>query len=382
MTGSVQPKYDKFYAVVNLYVDGKRKPKWISLDLDATERNRKTAEKSLAQILFEYESGLRGPVAEILFSDYIKTWLEHIRPLVEPNTYEGYESVAYKHLIPYFEEKRITLKGLSTSDIQIYVDEKSKNGRLDGKGGLSPRSLWSQRNVIHQTLKFAQRNDLIYKNVCEYVDFPRIERYIPKYYTASQLQKYFDCTRNDELGDFFYITTVYGLRRSEALGLKWDCINWENGTFTIQCVVVETKTRIVKDKTKTDSSYRSFSMTKETMDIFRKRKEREEINRAEYGDAYVENDFIFKWDDGHTYSPNYVNKHLRLLLQKNNLEYITPHGFRHTCTSLLFNAGRTIENVQKYLGHANIQVTANIYGHMDVSHKLEMSNEVETSLRC
>ena len=98
------------------------------------------------------------------------------------------------------------------------------------------------------------------------------------------------------------------------------------------------------------------------------------------GKEYMENDYIFKWANGKRFSPDYVSSHFSLLLRKHNLPHIRFHELRHSCASLLLNSGYTLKDVQEYMGHADIQMTANIYGHLDHKRKMQLSETMSERL--
>ena len=123
MTGSLQIKNDKYYAVINMKEGGKRKQKWISLDLPV-KGNKRKADQKLRVILIEEESKYGDNPEKILFSDFIKTWLNYKKNYIDELTFQSYEQVARIHVIPYFEKKRIFLQELTTEDIQQYADRK------------------------------------------------------------------------------------------------------------------------------------------------------------------------------------------------------------------------------------------------------------------
>ncbi|MDG4521186.1 site-specific integrase [Streptococcus suis] len=75
-------------------------------------------------------------------------------------------------------------------------------------------------------------------------------------------------------------------------------------------------------------------------------------------------DLVFPAETGNAHSFDYINYNLRCILKKYDLPYITPHGFRHTHCSLLFEAGASIKEVQERLGHEDIKTTMNIYAHV------------------
>ncbi len=384
MTGSLQTKNGKYYMVLNLQENGKRKLKWISTGLPE-KGNKRKAEQMLREALLAYDNAPRFPKTDMLFSDYITgRWLPYVRRKVDEVTYQGYELLAVRHVAPWFQERGVKLADVTLQLLQEYVDEKATKGRQDGKGGLSPRSLRLHKNILYQALTEAVKDGLLPANPCQYVVLPKSVRYESHFYTVEQLNQLFEVIRDEPLYPLLKITAIYGLRRSEVLGLKWDSIDFDAGTLTIRHTVSKVTKAVEKDKTKNATSYRSFPLTKEARTIFQEAKEAEQENRRLFGRAYCENDYVFKWEDGRTYSPDYVTSKFPALLKKHGLPHIRFHELRHSCASLLINAGFTLKDVQEWMGHADIKMTANIYGHLDVSRKQTMAAKLagELTARC
>lgn len=307
MTGSLQVKKDKYYMVLNTYdADGKRKIKWISTGL--TEKgNKKRAEKMLRDKLREYETQEKLTKTDMLFSDAIRVWLKSSAIRVDAVTLQGYEALARVHILPYFDALKIKLKDVDRPVLQKYINEKYRNGRKDGKGGLSPASLRLHKNVLYQTLKEAVMNEMILSNPCEFVTLPQMQRYEAHFYSAEQLNALLDAIKSEPVYALIKVTAVYGLRRSEVLGLKWDSIDFEANTVTIKHTVSKVSKVVEKDKTKNASSRRSFPLLPEIKRLLLSIKKQENENRKLFGRKYIANDYIFKWDDGRPYSPDFVS---------------------------------------------------------------------------
>ena len=379
MTGSLQIKSGKFYMVLNIQENGKRKMKWISTGL-AVKGNKRKAEQMLRETLQTYEIEQRGPKCDMPYSDYVQKWLEYVHRKVDEVTYQGYELLAQRQIIPWFQEKSTKLDEVSLPLLQEYIDEKATKGRADGKGGLSPRSLRLHKNILYQSLTEAVKDGLIASNPCQHVILPKNVRYESHFYTVEQLNQFFEAIRDEPLYPLLKITTIYGLRRSEVLGLKWDSIDFGAGTMTIRHTVSKVTKAVEKDKTKNATSYRSFPLTEEAQRIFQAAKAEEEKNRRLFGRQYQESDYVFKWADGRSYSPDYITSKFPALLKKHGMPHIRLHELRHSCASLLINAGFTLKDVQEWMGHADIKMTANIYGHLDVSRKQSMAEKLSGDL--
>ena len=126
-----------------------------------------------------------------------------------------------------------------------------------------------------------------------------------------------------------YITALYGLRCSEVLGLKWNSINFAMQTLTIRHTVARVTKVVEKNKTKNASSFRSFPLTDDAVRLFKILLQQEQIYRNHFGKNYIANDYVFTWEDGHPYSPDYVSHTFHKLLKKHDLPHIRFHDLRH-----------------------------------------------------
>ena len=194
------------------------------------------------------------------------------------------------------------------------------------------------------------------------------------------MNQFFEAIRDEPLYPLLKITAIYVLRRSEVLGLKWDSIDFGAGTLTIRHTVSKVTKAVEKDKTKNATSYRSFPLIEEAQRIFQAAKAEEEKNRRLSGRAYQESDYVFKWADGRSYSPDYITSKFPALLKKHGMPHIRLYELRHSCAGLLINAGFTLKDDQEWMGHADIKMTANIYGHLDVSRKQSMAEKLSGDL--
>ncbi len=372
MTGCLQIKKDMYYIVLNTYENGKRKQRWISTGLSA-KGNKRKAEQLLREALHEYELKSGAVTSDVTLADYVRHWLTIAQRRVDPVTYQGYEVLANDHVLPYFDALGVKLQEVTLPLLQAYFDEKAVHGRKDGKGGLSARSLVLHKNILSQTLDEAVKAGLLPSNPCQFLTLPKGKRYESTFYTAEQLRTLFAAIKDEPIYPLIKVTSIYGLRRSEVLGLKWDSVDFDRGTVTIKHTVSKVTKAVEKDKTKNASSYRSFPLLPEAAEIFKAAKATEEENRRLFGREYQENDYIFKWPDGRPFSPDYVSERFSNLLKRNGLPHIRFHELRHSCASLLINQGFNLKDVQEWMGHADIKMTANIYGHLDVKRKQDMA---------
>jgi len=145
-------------------------------------------------------------------------------------------------------------------------------------------------------------------------------------------------------------------------------------TLTIRHTVARVTKVVEKNKTKNASSFRSFPLTYDAVRLFKILLQQEQYYRNHFGKDYIDNDYVFTWEDGHPYSPDYVSHTFHKLLKKYDLPHIRFHDLRHTCASMLLSEGYGLKDVQEWLGHSDIKMTANIYGHLDIRCKRSIAN--------
>lgn len=148
MTGSLQTKNDKFYAVLNFKNQaGKRVQKWIPLNL-SVKGNKRKAEAMLNQLLMDYQGIESVEPMNTLLSQHIATWIEANRTNIAVTTYNQYVNMLQLHIGPYFDQRRITLNKVTAGDLEDYYTAKIAEG-------LSPNTVIKHHAVIRSALQWA-----------------------------------------------------------------------------------------------------------------------------------------------------------------------------------------------------------------------------------
>jgi integrase len=178
-----------------------------------------------------------------------------------------------------------------------------------------------------------------------------------------------------ELGVIF--GAFYGLRRAEIVGLRWESINFEANTITIEHTVtvahIDGKNVIVAaDTTKTKSSFRTLPLVPPIRAKLLTVKAEQEQNRALCGKSYnrAEGQYIYTDALGNRIKPDYLSGEFPKFMEKQGFRRMRFHDLRHSCASLLLANGVPLKNIQEWLGHSDFSITANIYAHLDFNSKL------------
>ena len=380
VAGHLREKSGYYYAVLN-YTDslGKRKTKWISTGL-TVKGNKKRAEAILmdARRNFNPEEPkiMNG---DILFADYMEKWLDIIKSSVAVPTFASYSTTVKKIVAPYFREKEVTLKNLTAKDIQeFYLRELER---------VSASSVIHYHANIHKALKYALKIDLIDVNPADKVERPKKDRYVGSFYDADEVNALFNAAKGSKLELPILFGAFYGLRRSEAIGLKWDAIDFDQNTITIRhtvtsCDLDGKRILVASDTTKTKSSMRTLPLVPFMRERLLALKEEQEDNRRLCGRSYIKDyiGYVCVNEIGDLIKPHYVTESFPKLLKANGLRHIRYHDLRHSCASLLLANGVPMKQIPEWLGHSDFSTTANIYAHLDYSSKLTSADAMLNGL--
>lgn len=267
----------------------------------------------------------------------------------------------------------MTLADISPQDLQTYYNRKAQKPGEHEKGRLSGKSLRNHHVVIHGALADAVKKKILPYNPADRVTLPKKQKYVAQFYTQEQAKALLEAVKGTIIEGIVTLTIFYGLRRSEAVGLKWSAINFENSTFTIASTVVRFSEVIEKTSTKNQASHRTYPMTPEVRQMLLSIRERQQGMKKTMGNSYCDNGYVFTWEDGRRLNPDYVTRKFSQLLKLNGLPHIRYHDLRHTTASLLIAKGYDLKRVSEWLGHSDIGTTANIYGHLSFDSKKDTS---------
>ena len=379
MTGRLYERDGK-YTVIIEYKDksGKKKQKWIATGFEI-KGNKKKAETKIDEFKEQYKYLEYNESNKPLFTEAVKEWLESKKNKLEKSTYEGYQSYIDCHIKPYFEPLYLHIDEVTPKHIKDFYEDKYKNGRKDGKGGLSIRSIRKIGVVLKQIFKEAVITEQITRNPATSVPFPKNEKPQFKgiFLTGEEANRMLQAFSGHELQAMVYVTLYYGLRRSEALGLRWQAVDFDKNTITINHTVVKMMSTEYKDKTKSKTSLHTFPLLTDVREVLLKLKKQQDENRHIFKKEYYNSDYIFKWQDGTLYRPDYVTRAFKRVLKNHSLPPMRFHDLRHSTASILHDKGWDLKDIQEWLRHADIETTGNIYTHISEQRKKVSADSLE-----
>ena len=390
ITGSLQQKNGYYYAVLYIKVDGKRKCKWIPTKLPVNGTSNRKAQKAFDEIRIEYEreqeerQRMEEELAELTknthpdallpFTDYIEKWLNGARASLATTTYQSYSNMIKARILPYFKPLGLQLQEVMPQHIEDFYQT-----ILDDN--CTTNTVIHYHSILRRAMQVAVKKDIILKNPVDKVQRPKKNVFHGNFYTEEEMMTLFEALSGDPLELCVKIAAYYGLRRSEVLGLRWDAIDLERKTISINHKVIEAEVDgkfipVGEDVLKTKSSFRTLPLIPAVEKLLLEEKEKQEMFRRLFKKSYCRDylDYICVDQTGNLLRPNYVTEHFAWLIQKYDLKKIRFHDLRHTCASLLLSNGISMKQIQIWLGHSTFATTADIYAHLDFTAQEESAN--------
>jgi integrase len=212
------------------------------------------------------------------------------------------------------------------------------------------------------------------------VKLPKAQKKLPTFYTDTQLKTLFKAVEGESIEAPVKLAAYFGLRRSEALALRWSSIDWEKKKVAITHTFVRVRTKTeFKDTVKQMASYRTMPLMPAMETYLRQLEKRHKQLKKLGGKSFNPEGFICIWDDGRVLEPDYVTSRFNRFLKEKKLPHINYHGLRHSSASLLINNGCTLKEVQEWLGQASSKSTE-IYAHMLHESKKGMADKINDVL--
>lgn len=363
--------------------------KWVgSITLENRKRKviygktRKEVQEKLKAALHAQQQGTLITARQQTLKQYIEDWLENThRQNIRPRSYERYEEIVRLHIVPAIGN--IPLQKLTPQRLQKLYSDKLKEG-------CSAVTVIAIHNLLHKALDNAVRWELVAQNVCKKVSPPRRVRPEMKSLTPDQVQKLLEAARGHPQEALFILALSTGMRRGELLGLKWQDINFTEGTLQVRRVLSRVPTKMVEQigqryieaEPKTPKSRRSIALAAVGLDALKLHRERQLKMREKAAEAWEDHDYVFCTPTGKYLTPGHnALVQLKMLLEKAGLPDIRFHDLRHSAASMLLSMGTHPKVVQELLGHSQISMTMDIYSHVLPSMQREAMSKLDAVLR-
>ena len=282
--------------------------------------------------------------------------------MVRPSTVASYSSVTRRHIIPGLGHHR--LDKLTAVHIRAFLREKSTQTSPRTKRPLSSRTLQYLHAVLRLALEQARREDLVARNVAGLVAGPKVQRNEIQPLTPAEAAQLFAAAAEDRLSPLWLLVTALGLRRGEALALRWEDVDLDRGHLHVRATLQRLDGALVRaDMPKTKSSRRALPLPEVVVEALRAHRAAQLQERLA-SRAWVDQALVFTTSIGTPLEPRNVLRSFHALCDRAEVRRVRIHDLRHAAASFLLLQGVDMRVVMGTLGHSRLATTSDLYTHL------------------
>lgn len=317
---------------------------------------RREAVEKLSRLQHDITGGLQATERSVTLEQLVIQWYEDVlRHQVQESAGSNYLSIARNHLLPTLGKKK--LMDLKPVHIDHLLARKIEEG-------LAPSTVRRIRAVLAQALDQAMRWGYVGRNVAALSRSPKVPRKEGRTLTPDEARAFLEAIRGHRNEALYALMLSAGLRRGEALGLKWTDFDEHAGVLAIRRQLQRGRDGLVLTDTKTSTSRRSVNLASPTVDLLVARRAIQKAEAETLGEVDFDSEFIFTSSAGTPLDPRNLLREFKGLCRNAGLGDWHVHELRHSAASLMLAQGVPLQVVSRILGHASIRMTADVYGHV------------------
>ena len=335
-------------------------------------KSRREVSDKMNELLRQLRTNTYVEPCKTTLYEFLHMWLvTYSKNVVRQSTYTSYETYIERHIQDSIGG--IPLHDLNTVIIQNWYNEKVRSGKLDGSGGLSPKTIRNLNNMLHKALNQAVFLELIPKNPTDFVVIPRQPKTEMRYFSVEEQRKLQEIIKGNRIEMMILVSLYTGVRQGELLGLPWRNVHLDlNGNSYIRITQAllrvksedpesKNKTELIITEPKTQHSVRNIPLLPEVANRLAEYRQKQAQFFREHGMPPPE--LVFTTANGTPVEPRNMQREFKLLLKKHGMRVINIHGLRHTFATRSLESGMSVKTLSQILGHANAAFTMDVYCH-------------------
>lgn len=316
---------------------------------------RADVSEELKKLLRNQQLGYDLKPARTTLKAFLETWLVEVAtPKLKPATIQSYTWLIRDHISPSIGNK--LLESLTPRDVQACVNQMLAKD-------LSPRSAMHALATLRSALGTAAKWQLVHRNTAALVDAPRIRQYKAQTLSTDQARALVNATAGNRLSALYTVALAIGLRLGEALALSWEDVDLENRRLQIRRSLQRIGGKLQFIETKSEHSNRSLRLPDVCVSSLLRHAASQSEERMLAGSKWIETGLCFTSKFGTPLDGPNVTHQFQKLLEVSGLPKMRFHDLRHCAAVLLISQGVHPRTVMEILGHSQIAITMNLYGH-------------------
>ena len=349
---------------------------------------QKEVRQKLTQIVGEIDQGEYLEPSKMTLSEWLDIWLDEYCGDKKYSTVKGYRAKVKMHIKPQLGD--VPLGKLTTPQVQKFYNQLIKPP--DGSPGISPKTVKNTHGVLSKAMSVAVVNGYIRRNPCVGTILPRVEKHEVEPLTDDQVALLLQLAEEDEeYGILLKVIVLTGLRKAEAMGITWDCVDFRRGVIRIN---KQLQKRPKKDGgvmfvSLKNGKGRVLKPAPYVMELMKRRydqqiRQKENASAAWKGwqtEAEHRTALAFTTLFGTPLQPQTVYNHFKKIAVEIGAPNAKVYDLRHTYAVLSLQNGDDVKTVQGNLGHATAAFTLDVYGHVSDAMKAASASRMEEYVR-
>ncbi len=391
--GSITKRADgRWEARLDLgYVDGTRRHKSVY------GRTRNDVAQKLRQQQQRQDSGELLLDERMTLTDWLTHWVDDVLPTrvanatLSDSTRDSYAEMVRLHLIPVLGRHRLTK--LQAAHIDKFIATKRTMRKADGSPLYKANTLRLMRTTLRKAINDAVKSGRLNRNVVDASEPINVPRRAQQFLTVDESRRLLSAVEGDRLSALYVLLLSLGLRKGEALALRWSDVDLTAGTVSISRSLKRLRNPSLPDGTrpspatrlefgspKTADSYRTQALPAPVVERLTQHRRRQAAERLAAA-TWVDLDLVFTTPVGTPVDPANLGKYLSLAAKSAGLGHRNPHQLRHSAATIMLAQGIPLHEVSKVLGHSSITVTNDVYGHLVAERGQAAANAMGDALR-
>lgn len=360
-----------------------------------TAKTRLAVSEKLKTALRDQQRGINISPDRWTVAQYLADWVASVKASVSPSTYVAYESVCRLHLIPALGD--IQLTKLAPHHVEKLKQQLLAQVRKKGRGikkvvagalpsppqHLSAATVYHVLLILRVALTRAVKLDLTPRNVALLVSLPKAERPEIQPFDPEEAQRFLEAAKSHRLGCLFSAALGLGMRKGEALGLRWEDIDLERATVsirgTLQRIKIGSDSQLLRKEPKR-ASRRTLNLPSVVLSELVLHRQRQEQERIVAGSGWQNTQLVFTTRRGTPVEPGSLQDAFAEILTAAKLRRVRIHDLRHTAATLLLVRGVHPRTVMELLGHTRVSTTLDTYSHVVPALRKEAAEEMDRAL--
>lgn len=330
--------------------------------LRTTGRTKTDARAAMKELIARVDQGLPARDAKVTLASWLAEWQSvHLearqtkRGPMKATTKATYKTLCKKHLEP------APFGSTALDKLTPRAIERHLNGLR--AAGMAESSLRQIYHILRLALAAAVRDGLLARNPAELVDRPVPPYKEAQHLSVADLNRLLDAAKAYRYHEVLSLIAATGMRRGEALALKWSDVDLVAGTLRVRGTLARVDGHLTVTDTKTEKSRRTIELSPGLVDLLARHRDAQEREAAAAANQWRDSGFVFTTAFGEPVDPRNVFRTLQAARKKAKLGPVGIHTLRHSWASAMIDNGANIKVVSELLGHSSVAITGDIYVH-------------------